>query len=38
MKAGRTDEGKRELQNAQTLHDQQRKKEAERFREKLPQK
>jgi tetratricopeptide (TPR) repeat protein len=38
LKAGRTDEGKRELQNAQALHDQQRKKEAERFREKLPQK
>jgi hypothetical protein len=35
IKAGRTEEGKIALQRAQALHDQQRKKEAERFR-KLP--
>jgi tetratricopeptide (TPR) repeat protein len=35
IKAGRTEEGKVTLQRAQALHDQQRKKEAERFR-KLP--
>lgn len=35
IKAGRTEEGKVALQRAQALHDQQRKKEAERFR-KLP--
>lgn len=36
MKAGRTEEGKQELQKAQALHDQQRKKEAEKFHKKLP--
>ena len=30
------EEGKRELQKAQTLHDKQRKEESERFRKKLP--
>ena len=35
MKAGRTEEGKAALRKAQTLHDQKRKKEADRFR-KLP--
>lgn len=36
VKAGRSEEGKRELQKAQSLHDQQRKREAERFRRRLP--
>lgn len=36
MKTANTEEGKRELARAQALHDQQRKKESERYRKKLP--
>jgi Flp pilus assembly protein TadD len=36
MKAGRSDEGKLALQKAQSLHNQKRQNEAERYRKKLP--